>query len=375
VKISVLCFDLSINAFGRAWLLAQALSAFYDVEIIGASRRGGTWAPIGRTEIPVKEFSWARYPNFSRIKKNILDAIDGDIILASKLMPTSFGIGLQKKHSSGKPLILDIDDWELGFFYHAGFWGRVGRFMNFSNPNGLPHAWRMERLVGHADAISVSNRFLQKKFGGVLLPHCRDTKTFDPIKFNSDQIKEDMGLKGKKVVMFLGTPRPHKGLDDLLIAFKKIDNTNLNLVLIGTENQHELLKKIDQSIRHRVMVLPQTPFDKLPEFLSVADIIAIPQRRTSDSIGQMPAKLYDAMAMGKPIVATRISDIPEALDDCGYLVDPNEPTQLADAIKYILSHPDEACSKGQAARERCQQNYDITNLQLGLRELVEKVST
>jgi len=146
------------------------------------------------------------------------------------------------------------------------------------------------------------------------------------------------------------------------------------LVIIGTENQHEFLKKVDQSIRHRVMVLPQTPFDKLPEFLSVADIIAIPQRRTSDSIGQMPAKLYDAMAMAKPIVATRISDIPEVLDDCGYLVNPNEPTQLADAIKYILNHPDEAYAKGQSARERCQQNYDITNLQLGLRELVEKVS-
>ena len=374
MKISVLCFDLSINAFGRAWLLAKALSTFYDVEIIGASRRGGTWAPIGHAEIPVKEFAWGRYPNFSRIKKNILDAIDGDIILASKLMPTSFGIGLQKKYSSGKPLILDIDDWELGFFYHAGFWGRMGRFMNFSNPNGLPYVWRMEGLVRHADAITVSNRFLQKKFGGALLPHCRDTKIFDPIKFNSGQIKEEIGLKGKKVVMFLGTPRPHKGLDDLLVAFKKIDDRNLNLVIIGTENQHEFLKKIDQSIRHRVMVLPQTPFDKLPEFLSVADIIAIPQRRTSDSIGQMPAKLYDAMAMAKPIVATRISDIPEVLDDCGYLVNPNEPTQLADAIKYILNHPDEAYAKGQSARERCQQNYDITNLQLGLRELVEKVS-
>mgnify|MGYP000663365865 CR=1 FL=1 len=53
---------------------------------------------------------------------------------------------------------------DFGFFYHSGFWGRVGRFLNFSNPNGLPYVWRMERLVGEADAVSVSNRFLQKKF-------------------------------------------------------------------------------------------------------------------------------------------------------------------------------------------------------------------
>lgn len=100
MKISVLCFDLSSNAFGRAWLLAQALSGVYDVEIIGTSRRGGTWAPMDHSKIPVKEFMWDRYPKFSKIKKNILDAIDGDIILASKLMPTSFGIGLQKKASA-----------------------------------------------------------------------------------------------------------------------------------------------------------------------------------------------------------------------------------------------------------------------------------
>ena len=374
MKISVLCFDLSSNAFGRAWLLARTLSGFYDVEIIGTSKKGGIWAPMSDSEIPVKEFMWDRFPKFSRIKKNILDAIDGDLILASKLMPTSFGIGLQKKYSSGKPLLVDIDDWELGFFYHSGFWGGVGRFLNFTNPNGLPYVWRMERLVGEADAVLVSNRFLQKKFKGVLLPHCRDTSVLDPQKFNPDEIKEKMGLADKKVVMFLGTPRPHKGLDDLLAAFKNIDRTNLNLLIVGAENQQEFLNRVDHSIRDRVVVLPKTPFQKLPELLSVADIIAIPQRRTSDSVWQIPARLFDAMSMAKPIIATRVSDIPEVLEDCGYLVDPSEPGQLADGIQYILSHPGEAKAKGYAARERCKQRYDIHNLESGLHELVEHVS-
>ena len=318
---------------------------------------------------------WGRYPKFSRIKKNILDAIDGDIILASKLMPTSFGIGLQKKYSSGKPLLVDIDDWELGFFYHSGFWGGVGRFLNFSNPNGLPYVWRMERLVGEADGVSVSNRFLQKKFKGVLLPHCRDTSVLDPQKFNPDEIKERIGLTDKKIVMFLGTPRPHKGIDDLLIALKQINIPGLRLVIIGEENQQEFLNRVDHSIRDRVVVLPKTPFQSLPEFLSAADIIAIPQRQTSDSVGQIPARLFDAMSMAKPIIATRVSDIPEVLEDCGYLVDPSEPSQLADGIQYILSHPSEAKAKGYAARERCKQRYDMHTLECGLRELVENVST
>ena len=373
MKISVLCFDLSSNAFGRAWLLAQALSRVYDVEIVGTSRRGGIWSPMEQTKIPVKKFIWGRYPKFFKIRRKILDAIDGDIILASKLMPTSFGIGLQKKYFSDKPLILDIDDWELGFFYHSGFWGRAGRFLNFSNPNGLPYVWRMESLIDHADAVSVSNRFLHKKFGGVLLPHCRDTAFLDPQKYNPDQIKEKMGFKDNNVVMFLGTPRQHKGLDDLILAFKKIDDPKLRLVIIGVENRQEVFKGVDGSIRDRVVVFSKTPFQKLPEFLSAADIIAIPQRLTSDSVGQIPARLFDAMSMAKPIIATRISDIPEVLGDCGYLVEPNKPSQLAEAIHYILGHFDEALIKGLTARERCKQMYDIHNLEFSLCGLVEQV--
>jgi glycosyltransferase involved in cell wall biosynthesis len=121
------------------------------------------------------------------------------------------------------------------------------------------------------------------------------------------------------------------------------------------------------------VVLPKISFQNLPEFLSAADIVAIPQRQTSDSVGQMPAKLFDAMSMAKPIIATRVSDIPEVLDNCGYLVDPNKPSQLADAIKYILNHSDEARVKGAAARARCRQKYDIHNLKSGLSGLIEQV--
>ena len=374
MKVSVLCFDISNNSLGRAWLLAQALSRFYDVEIIGPSRKDQIWTPMEKMGIPIKKFAWKRYPAFSRIKNNLLAAIDGDVVLASKLMPTSFGVGLQKKKSTGKPLILDIDDWELGFFFHSGFFGKVGRFLNFSNPNGLPYAWRLEQLVGQADAITVSNRFLQKKFGGTLLPHCRNTSELDPLKFNQDEMKKKLGLTGKKVLMFLGTPRPHKGIDDLLIALKKIQNPGLCLVIIGSDNQPKFMKEVDKSIQDRIFVLPEVSFDKLPNYLSAADILVIPQRLTSDSVGQMPAKLYDAMAMAKPVLATRVSDIPEVLGNCGYLVNPGEPSKLGEAIQYILDNPAEAFNKGKAAREKCQRNYDIKILESGLQEIVERVT-
>jgi glycosyltransferase involved in cell wall biosynthesis len=82
-------------------------------------------------------------------------------------------------------------------------------------------------------------------------------------------------------------------------------------------------------------------------------VVVIPQRKTSDTVGQMPAKIFDAMAMAKPIVSTRVSDIPEVLGDTGYLVDPGDVEQLASAINHVFSHPEEARLKGKQARERC----------------------
>ncbi len=73
----------------------------------------------------------------------------------------------------------------------------------------------------------------------------------------------------------------------------------------------------------------------------------------------MPAKLFDAMAMAKPIISTRISDMPEILRDCGFIIDPDNPKDLLEKIDYILTNPDKAKEIGQQAREKCVQTYSL----------------
>lgn len=373
MKISFLCFDLSDNSLGRAALLARCLARRHQVELVGPAKQGRIWFPLEDLDVPIKSFPWKRYPAFIPTVRQMLRAIDGDVVFACKLRPSSFGVGLLKKRASRKPLIVDIDDWELGFFYRAGFWGRVGRFLNFSNPNGLPYSWLMERLVSYADGIAVSNQFLKNRFSGNLLYHCRDTSWLDPEKFNQDQSKKKLGVKNKKVVMFLGTPRKHKGLDDLFDAMIKIDDPNVCLVVIGAEEGRDGWRSRWRGKEDQLRLLPMIPFKELPEHLAAADVAAVPQRATSDTEGQMPAKIFDAMSMAKPIVSTRVSDIPEVLGDCGYLVDPGNSRQLADSIKRVFDHPEEARIKGNKARERCIAHFDVKGLENQLLELVERV--
>lgn len=365
MKITFLCLDLADNSLGRAALLAQALSGHYEVELVGPAKSNAVWAPLKDSNLPIKLFPWKRYPAFFSTIRDILKAADGDILFACKLRPTSFGIALLKKWQTGRPLLVDIDDWELGFFYHSGFWGRLGRFLNLSNPNGLPYTWLMEKLVGLADAITVSNRFLQSRFTGELVYHCRDTSVLDPRRYDPAKIRRKLGLEGKKIVMFLGTPRGHKGVEDLIESMKHVRTRDARLVIVGAGE--------NMAANHdRVCVVPKIPFAELGEYLSAADIVAIPQRKTSDTVGQMPAKIFDAMALAKPIITTPVSDIPEVLGDCGYFVEPGNPSQLAEMIDYIFEHEKEARLKGQKARERCVRQYDLKVMTNQLLYLVKK---
>ena len=154
MKVSILSFDLADNATGRADLLARLLAPRYDVEVVGPRFGEALWRPVAGGPIAYRGVSGARYPGFARRIRPLLREIDGDVIYASKPRPTSFGLGLLKRAATRRPLLLDIDDWELGFFYRSGAWGRLGRFLNIGNPNGLLWTWMMEKLVPLIDRVT-----------------------------------------------------------------------------------------------------------------------------------------------------------------------------------------------------------------------------
>ncbi len=371
MKISFLCFDISDNSFARAALLADAISSEHEVELLGPAKQNKVWEPLKNCVHPVKLFPWKRYPSFLSVIPKIVKEADGNLIFACKLRPTSFGISLLTKRKT--PILLDIDDWELGFFNQANFWGKLGRSLNFSNPNGMPYTWLMEYLTGFADGITVSNRFLQNRFGGILAPHCRDVTKLNPKNFDNLENKKKLGLEGKKTLMFLGTPRAHKGIEDLFSLIGKIKTPNIQLAVIGAPNfPFGKTTQKKNALEEKVTFLPKIPFSELGVYLSAADAIIIPQRHSMATIGQMPAKIYDAMAMAKPIVSTNVSDIPETLADCGYIVEPGNVDLLAQAVDAIFSNPEKSREMGQKARERCVELYDIKNLKNTLLQLIDE---
>jgi len=370
MKISILTPDLSHNCLGRAYLLAKILQRHYEVEIVGPTFGDGIWEPVADdksiTYKPVKiRGRFKPYWQFRELAKKI----DGDVIYASKPLFTSFGLGLFKKLSNRRPLILDIDDWQMGFMKEIYSSLSLAQSFKFLATSALffysmSSYWNTlfgEKLSHLADEITVSNNFLQDKFSGTIVWHARDTEAFNPEKFDGSSLREKYDIaRNKKVVMFSGTPRAHKGIEDLIEAINLLQTQDVLLTLVGADEgsySQSLITMADKKLGERFKAFGLQPFEKVPEFLAMSDVTVIPQKRNLASVGQLPAKVFDAMAMAKPIIATNVSDLPEILDGCGWIVEPESPKQLARAIQHVIDHPEEARQMGQKARQKCIENY------------------
>ncbi len=371
MKISILCADLSDNAAGRAWLLARLLEPLGTVEVVGPRSGGRVWEPVAGEGIAHRGIPAARLPRFAASIPTLMALADGDLVYASKPRLPSAGIGYLKRLRGRTPMLLDIDDWEVGFFLRGGFWGTLGRTLNLGNPAGLPWTWLMERLSGLAHGITVASRFLQERFGGTLIPHVRDTDRWRPGCADLREARDRLGVEKERVVMFLGTPRSYKGTEDLVAAVARLERPDVVLALVGTDPGSVVGREM-VARAPGVRLVGRIPFAEVPRYLLAADVVVIPQRESSDTRGQVPAKLFDAMALGLPIVSTRVSMIPEILEGCGVLVPPGDVVTLSEAIARLLDHPEEARDLGVKARARCVERYSFAAARRALFPLVEE---
>ncbi|NET73777.1 MAG: glycosyltransferase family 4 protein [Sphaerospermopsis sp. SIO1G2] len=372
-NISILTPDFSGGGATRAYLLAQVLKQLnFNVKVLGFMF-GEQIYPVPPNDLEVISVPGCTYPKmFSSVNK-LLKKIDSNIVYAVKPRPTSFGVALLKNLQTRCRVILDIDDWELSWYggdnwkYHPTPKTFVRDIMKidgaFRQPEHPVYLKWMEQLINRADAITADTQFLQNRFGGIYLPNGKDTNLFDPHKYDPFTSREIYGLSQYRILMFPGTARPHKGLEDVLTALEIINQPDIKLVIVGGRNIGDgYIEKLMAQWGNWVIRLPQTPAEKMPEVVSAAHVVVVPQRNTSTAQAQFPIKLTDGMAMAKPVLSTYVGDIPEILGDSGYLVNPESPEQIATKIRWIFDNFDQAEEKAKQARKRCVEYYSVDTM-------------
>ncbi len=173
----------------------------------------------------------------------------------------------------------------------------------------------------------------------VINPNAVDVEFFQPGLGGARKRNELRFNAGDVVVGFVGTFGPWHGVLVLAEAIKAVpENLPLKFLLVGSgslfSEVHQLLQK--EVEQRRVVLTGPVNHDEVPGLLDACDVLASPHVPLADGTEFFgsPTKLFEYMAMGKGIVASRLGQIGEVLQDeeTALLVEPGNVEELVDAI-------------------------------------------
>ena len=177
----------------------------------------------------------------------------------------------------------------------------------------------------------------------------------NPKIFHS-QIKPFKKSKDNFTFLFVGSIGKRKGVEYLIKAFLKLNHKykDIELILVGSSalSTLEYFKQLSNS-NHNIKFIGNILPEKVPEYLVYADVFILP------SLGE-PFGLVnlEAMACGKPIISTNAGGVPDYLKNGqgGFLVEPADVDDLAQAMEKFLINPQLAIEMGIEAKKYVLEN-------------------
>lgn len=269
--------------------------------------------------------------------------------------------GVEASLTTGRPLFLEYNGSEVWVGQH---WDKVGML-------GL--LGRCERLNLNAAAkifvVSEVERHNLLHAGIaddkiVVNPNGVDVETFRP-GIGGDEERNKLGIsEDETLVGFIGTFGPWHGVLALAEAITLIPNdANIRFLLIGGGSLRgeveALLRKAGAT--DRVIFAGTVAHDRVPVMLDACDVLVSPHVPLADGspFFGSPTKLFEYMAMGKGIVASRLGQIGDVLQDeeTALLVEPGDTKELSTAIQRLARSRELRERLGTAARNAAIARY------------------
>jgi glycosyltransferase involved in cell wall biosynthesis len=205
----------------------------------------------------------------------------------------------------------------------------------------------------HADRVTTVSRDLAKTAIALganaahtvpILNGC-DTAVFHPGGANSGSdaeartgARKSLGVgPTSDVILYVGRLDIRKGLIELIEAIAQLrpQRPNLRCYIVGDGPDRPVLFEAiaRRNVAATVTLIPPCPTQQVALWMSAADLVTLPSYREG-----CPNVVIEALAAGRPVVATDVGGIPELMDStCGRLVPPQDVPALADALDQTLS--------------------------------------
>jgi glycosyltransferase involved in cell wall biosynthesis len=280
-----------------------------------------------------------------------------DVIHANN--PIAGMIGAAVKRLTGRPLVYTIRGTIPDNIRARG--SRVGRLLSVFE----------KRALSQADAVTAITPYILKttmawhrcKKHGTVIPNGIDLEKFG--LGDGEKIRMEFGLRGW-VLLFIGRLVGVKGVETLLDAAGCIkDGAETRIVIVGDGPLMDALK-----LRAGKNIVFTGMRRDIPDFLAACDALILPSFHEG-----FPNVVLEAMAAGRPVIASRIMSMPDIVRDgkTGLLFEPGNSAELAEKISAMLENKKKMKEMGRAAL-RASEKYSWNKLADEFENVYESVS-
>ncbi len=190
---------------------------------------------------------------------------------------------------------------------------------------------------------------------------CRVDKPIEIIPYPIAVTQFTPGTKqiAPPIILFVGRVERRKGADVLIRALPRVKAKYPNCEFVFAGTVCEDVRDQVAPATGQARFLGTCPREQLIAWYQRASIFVAPALWDNS-----PNTIYEAMACGTPVVASRAGGIPELVDDgvTGVLVPPRDETALVDAITQLLDDPSECARMGKRAREKSVEQYSVDKI-------------
>lgn len=218
-------------------------------------------------------------------------------------------------------------------------------------------------ISGQATGIvgSIKKRFPEKDV--YWLSNGVDTKRIDPNKIEPYGLREKYAIPSDHKIFFYGGILGHaQGLQIILNAASHFKGEKITFILMGSGPEKDDLLKLQHELGvDNVLFAEPVGRTEVANVLKEVDASIIPLRKLDVFEGVIPSKIFEVLAMQKPIILgvngeSKAFFINEA--NAGWHYEPENTAELVKAIRYAVDHPNEMEEKGKNGRNYVEEKFD-----------------
>ena len=292
------------------------------------------------------------FNNFKKEKYNMVFVRDGifDVFLA-----------LYLKRRYKIPFVFEMSNpieqsWEFYKRYHSN-----RKYRGYIKPK--IEAYILMHALHKADLVLPISKWLKEDFAKKEIERSKILplpEGIDPDRFSDsdgEAIRRRYNLNDLKVVIYVGTIDAMRKLDVLIHAFSKVKKSieNVKLLMVGDGNDKSNLERLagELGIKDNVVFTGQVYSHEVPNFIAAADIGVSPVPPLDFYKLSSPIKMFEYMAMGKPVVANEeIPEQKEVIEESGGgVLVKFDAESFADGIIELLDDPERAKEIGRKGHE------------------------